>query len=145
MEKKKKNEIAYKEKDINTGYYCVFAWVPTAKDYYPGSQVNYKDACMLVKAYKDTWVFELQDYLLFGQLDIAKKVHQMLKDREINPSGEFDKQGRFYATHQELLSCRQPSKAWPYSQMQAARTFDYVCAVIKKFNCKTIKEVLAHV
>lgn len=145
MENKKKNEIVYKKKDINTGNYCVFAWVPAAKDYYPGSQVNYKDACMLVKTYKDTWVFEIQDYLTVEQLVYAREVHKRLKARVINPSGEFDKKGRFYATHAGLLSCRQPSKAWPYSQMQAARTFGYVCAVIKKFNCKTLEEVLVNV
>lgn len=145
MEKKKKDEIAYKEKDINTGNYRVFAWLPEVQEYCPGGQVSYKDAIMLVKMYKETWVFEIQNYLTTEQLIYAHEVHKRLKERDINPSGKFDKQGRFYATHQELLFCRQPSKAWPYSQMNAARTFGYVCAVIKKFNCKTLEEVLANV
>lgn len=32
------------------------------------------------------------------------EVFKMLQDRRINPAGEFDKQGRFYAKNSNLIS-----------------------------------------
>ena len=50
-----------------------------------------------------------------------------LKNRRINPEGEFDKGGRFYLADQ--YSCcvvRSPSWAYPYSQMVHGRTAEHV-------------------
>ncbi|HGN1514106.1 TPA: hypothetical protein ACKROA_003558 [Pseudomonas aeruginosa] len=48
-----------------------------------------------------------------------------LQTRERHPSGSFDKAGRFY-----LDNCpayiREPSRAYPLSQMQHGRTLEYV-------------------
>ncbi|MFQ3251748.1 MAG: hypothetical protein ACI9U6_000022 [Loktanella salsilacus] len=51
------------------------------------------------------------------------------KNRITNPKGFFDKAGRFYAKErtQKVLLAREPSRAFPYSEMKAARTADH-CA-----------------
>ena len=77
--------------------------------------------------------------------EILKEVYLMLKNREIHPSGSFDKQGRFYAKNSDLLNVRTPSAAYPYSQMTAARTLKYVKAVASKFECSTKDELIRNV
>ncbi|HFD31318.1 MAG TPA: hypothetical protein ENJ28_01200 [Gammaproteobacteria bacterium] len=74
-----------------------------------------------------------------------KEVYEMLKNREIHPTGKFDNAGRWYAANDDLISVRSPSRAWPYSQMTACRTRKYVKAVAEKFNCSDVKELIAHV
>lgn len=74
-----------------------------------------------------------------------KTVFEMLKNRDINPSGVFDKVGRWYADNDDLISVRSPSRAWPYSQMIACRTRKYVKKVAEKFNCGSVNDLLAHV
>lgn len=74
-----------------------------------------------------------------------KTVYTMLKDRDIHPSGSFDKRGRFYAENSELINVRSPSAAWPFSEMIACRTRKYVKAVAEKFNCATVNDLIAHV
>jgi len=69
-------------------------------------------------------------------------VYEMLQNREIHPSGEFDKQKRFYLTHGHLVDVRSPSKAWPNSEMFAGRTKKYVKAVYQEFKPKTINSLL---
>ncbi len=69
-------------------------------------------------------------------------VYAMLKNREVHPSGSFDKAGRFYAEHGELISVRSPSRAYPYSQMQACRTLKYVKAIVEHFGCTSKEEIL---
>ena len=76
---------------------------------------------------------------------IIKEVAMMLKNREIHPSGRFDNGGRFYAANADLINVRTPSRAYPYSQMQACRTLKYVKAVVEHFNCETKEDVLKHV
>jgi len=66
-----------------------------------------------------------------------KAVYQQLKNRQENPRGAFDKQGRFYAQFGELMNVRSPSAAWPYSQMTAARTLKFVKALAAAQRCKT--------
>jgi hypothetical protein len=75
----------------------------------------------------------------------TRKVYQMLKNREIHPSGKFDDAGRFYAEHNDLINVRAPSRRWPYSEMVACRTHKYVKAVAKRFNCQTVEELKAKV
>ena len=77
--------------------------------------------------------------------DIIKTVYEQLKNRQINPAGTFDKAGRFYLKHSDLVSVRSPSRAWPYSQMLAGRTKKYVAAVAEKYNCSTVSELLSAV
>ncbi len=72
-------------------------------------------------------------------------VYCELKERIIHPTGKFDNGGRWYAENSDLISCRTPSRAWPYSQMSACRTKKYVKAVQEQFNCKTIDELRAAV
>ena len=74
-----------------------------------------------------------------------KTVYEMLKDREINPTGEFDSAGRWYAANDDLINVRTPSRSWPYSQMIACRTRKYVKKVAEKFNCETVEDLIAHV
>jgi len=73
---------------------------------------------------------------------VIKNVYIALKNRDVNPSGIFDKVGRWYAEHGELINVRAPSRAWPYSQMQACRTHKYVKAVAEKFGFESEKELL---
>lgn len=64
------------------------------------------------------------------------EVYELLKNRVINPAGTFDNAGRFWLDNRDLINVREPSRAWPYSQMTAGRTLKYVKAVAKKFNCE---------
>lgn len=69
----------------------------------------------------------------------------MLKNREIHPSGNFDKQGRFYAENADLIDVRTPSRDYPYSQMTACRTLKYVKKVAEKFNCSNINDLIHNI
>lgn len=74
-----------------------------------------------------------------------KEVYAMLKERKIHPSGEFDKAGRFYAEHSDLINVRAPSRDYPYSQMHACRSLKYVKAVAEKFKCATKEDLISRV
>lgn len=69
-------------------------------------------------------------------------VYNMLKNREIHPSGTFDKAGRWYADNSDLINVREPSRAWPYSQMAACRTKKYVSKIYDKYHPKDVKELV---
>jgi hypothetical protein len=73
--------------------------------------------------------------------DIVDEVYRKLKTRKIHPSGKFDKGGRWYADNGSLIDVRQPSRSYPWSQMQACRTSKYVKAVCKEYGCKTAEEL----
>jgi hypothetical protein len=77
--------------------------------------------------------------------EIVGLVYEQLKNRSINPSGNFDKKGRWWAENDQLISCREPSRRWPYPQMTACRTLKYVkkCAIY--FDCKTEAQLLMNV
>jgi hypothetical protein len=77
--------------------------------------------------------------------DIIYKVYCMLEKREIQPTGEFDKAGRWWAKNKDLINVRCPSHKWRYSQMTACRTLKYVEKVYDKFECKTIEELITKV
>ena len=77
--------------------------------------------------------------------EIINTIYQELKNRKINPSGKFDKGGRFYLDNNDLVNVRTPSRAYPYSEMLAGRTKKYVKAVCEKYNCSTIEELRAKV
>ncbi|MFT9015100.1 MAG: hypothetical protein ABF990_05105 [Acetobacter sp.] len=53
------------------------------------------------------------------------------KARKVHPPGTFDNAGRWYADEKTcaVALCRSPSRAWPYSQMKAARTVAHVAEV----------------
>jgi len=77
--------------------------------------------------------------------EIINIVYLELKERMIHPSGEFDNGGRWYADNSDLISCRTPSRSWPYSEMQACRTKKYVKKVQESFKCKTVKSLRTQV
>lgn len=64
----------------------------------------------------------------------VKEVYEMLQEREIHPSGNFDNGGRFYALNDDLIDVRRPSRRWPNSHMLACRTLKYVKKVYDKFS-----------
>jgi len=68
-----------------------------------------------------------------------------LKNRSINPSGEFDKAGRFYAAPklQPFFTCRPPSTRYPYSELQACRTLKLVRKIAYINQLKTSCDILA--
>ena len=72
-----------------------------------------------------------------------KEVFLMLKNREIHPRGEFDKQGRFYLKDAELVDVRSPSVRYPYPQMNAGRTAKFVKDMAKKYKCQSKGELLS--
>ena len=69
------------------------------------------------------------------QKEIINQIYSELKIRQIHPSGKFDNGGRWYATNSDLISCRTPSRAWPYSEMRACRTKKFK----KLLNVKLLK------
>ncbi|SHF82934.1 hypothetical protein SAMN05444339_1157 [Loktanella atrilutea] len=66
----------------------------------------------------------------YSKADIAAGIafHDR-KNRLANPPGSFDKAGRFHADErtESVVHARRPSRAYPYSEMKAARTADH-CA-----------------
>lgn len=76
--------------------------------------------------------------------DIKKLVFQLLKDRKLHPKGEFDKGGRFYLTHGELVNVRSPSRTYPYSQMKAGRTMKFVNALCDEYDVKDLDTLLSY-
>ena len=72
-------------------------------------------------------------------------VFKMLQNRAVKPSGTWDKGGRFYAHHDDLVNVRSPSRAYPYSQWHACHTRKYVVRVVEKFNCQTVDDILKHI
>ncbi|PMM06842.1 hypothetical protein BCT63_05790 [Vibrio kanaloae] len=88
--------------------------------------------------------FESKKYTPFSKMtnkqkNIVNTVFQELKDRDLNPSGEFDNQGRWYADNRHLINCRTPSRSFPYSEMQACRAKKYVAKVLEFYGCKSAK------
>ncbi len=79
--------------------------------------------------------------LLGKNLYACKKIYRELQGRIINPSGSFGNSGRFYAANGNLISCRRPSRAYPYSEMNACRTFKYVKKCFLFFGCKNEAEL----
>jgi hypothetical protein len=75
--------------------------------------------------------------------DDIKSVYVMLKNREIHPSGDFDKQGRFYLSDAELVDVRTPSTKYPYSQMNAGRGAKFVKAMADKYGCQNVGELVS--
>ena len=63
--------------------------------------------------------------------------------RRSHPLGEWDNAGRFYALERTLsvTTCRSPSKAWPYSQMVAARTAAHCAEVYKADNATHVGRI----
>jgi hypothetical protein len=90
-------------------------------------------------------LYTLFDKNLIDNLPVKDKriydVYVLLRSRTIHPSGNFDSKGRWYSSNNDLIDVRQPSKAYPYSQMTACRTLKYVKAVAKKYNCKTFYQL----
>jgi hypothetical protein len=70
-----------------------------------------------------------------------KEVYLALKDRLENPRGHFDSGGRFYVRDRELINVRSPSVAYPYSEMNAARTAKFVKQLAEKYKCQNITEL----
>ena len=83
--------------------------------------------------------------LIMSNDDYIKEVYQMLKNRDIHPSGEFDKAGRWSSDNSDLINVRTPSRAYPYSEMTACRTLKYTKAVAIKFNCTNKSQLLEHI
>lgn len=62
--------------------------------------------------------------------DQAKEFYARLQARTLHPSGSWDKAGRFFCATRTTLPCcqavRNPSRAYPYSEMVHARTLKHV-------------------
>jgi hypothetical protein len=77
--------------------------------------------------------------------NIINIVYNELQNRNLHPTGEFDKKGRWYAANDDLINVRSPSAAWPYSQMTACRSKKYVKKVAEKYGCETLEQLRASV
>ncbi len=71
------------------------------------------------------------------EITAAMEFH-LRKTRRSNPPGTWDNAGRFYAAERTdaVEMCRAPSRAYPYSQMTAARTAAH-CAELQGADCVT--------
>lgn len=74
-------------------------------------------------------------------------VFRMLKGKHLTPRGQRDVRGRFWAKNADLINVRPPGLFWPStdSQLNACRRLKYVLAVAKKYNCKTVNDLLNYV
>ena len=73
---------------------------------------------------------------------MIKEVYLMLKYKEINPSGYFDQGGRWFSHNQNLINVREPSRAWPYSQLTACRSLKYVKKIADINGTQSIEELI---
>lgn len=71
------------------------------------------------------------------EITAAMEFH-LRKTRRSDPPGTWDNAGRFYAAERTdaVEMCRAPSRAYPYSQMTAARTAAH-CAETQGADCVT--------
>ncbi len=71
------------------------------------------------------------------EITAAMEFH-LRKARRSNPPGTWDNAGRFYAAERTgaVEMCRAPSRAYPYSQMNAERTAAH-CAELHGADCVT--------
>ena len=74
--------------------------------------------------------------------DDLKAVYVMLKERQLHPKGWFDKQGRFYLNDSELVSVRDPSVKYPYTQMNAGRTSKFVKLMAEKYKPQSRNDLI---
>ncbi|HAS6095595.1 TPA: hypothetical protein I7145_13185 [Vibrio vulnificus] len=107
---------------------------------------------VILKAVMDLHGQPLQRYTLLPfsklnqrQKNIVNKVYEMLQDNDVYPSGSFETANKFYADNSHLISCRAPSRAFPYSELNACRTKKYVARVLQYYNCKSVKTLLKHI
>jgi len=76
-----------------------------------------------------------------AQSEAVSAVFHLLKTRAINPSGTFDRAGRWYpiAANSDLVDhLRAPSRAWPYSLMAGCRTRKFVAAIAARSGVETV-------
>lgn len=76
--------------------------------------------------------------------EMIQTVYEMLKNRSIHPAGGFEASistRRWHAKHSDLINVREPSRAYPWSEMNACRSKKYVKAVQEKYNCQTVAEL----
>lgn len=79
----------------------------------------------------------------FSKAELAAgKEYFQRKNRKTNPPGTFDNAGRFFASERtySVRACREPSRRWPYSEMQGARTADH-CAELFDVDALAVKRV----
>ena len=74
--------------------------------------------------------------------EMINEVYTMLKDREINPSGYFDDGGRWFSHNADLIDVREPSRAWPYSQLTACRSRKYVAKIAEKHKVQSVEQLI---
>jgi hypothetical protein len=67
------------------------------------------------------------------------------KARRTNPPGHFDRAKRFFAQErtESVLTCRSPSRAWPYPEMNAARTAAHCAEAFGAEELIAVKRVAA--
>ncbi len=95
-------------------------------------------ATPLAKAVRE-YLSQLAQDLAYTPAEItAGIVYADRAKRRSHPPGEWDTAKRFYAAERTMAvtSCRSPSRAWPHSQMLAARTAAH-CAEVFGAECVT--------
>ena len=78
--------------------------------------------------------------------EIINKIFEMAKSREIHPSGDLDKAGRWYPD--DLLSAlmdsvRSPTRSYPWSYMSHCRTKKFIKKCVEKYQFTSLEEALA--
>ena len=79
------------------------------------------------------------------QKEIINEIYQQAKEREIHPSGDFDKKKRWYpdfAIERYTDGVRTPSAAWPFSLMTHCRTKKFIKKMVEESGVKTLEEAL---
>ncbi|CAN8140345.1 hypothetical protein THIOSC15_2180001 [uncultured Thiomicrorhabdus sp.] len=81
-----------------------------------------------------------------GSVESVNTVFEALKGRFENPRGNFDNVGRFYLSEdiKHLSSARTPSRSWPYSEMNEARTRKFIMKVWIDKDCKNINDLKSY-
>jgi len=84
---------------------------------------------------------KLSENELYKKICVSE-IHRALRKRIIHPTGEFDKRGRWYSINPDLISVRNPSTAFPLSQMIACRSKKYVAKVMEKYRCENLHQLM---
>lgn len=92
----------------------------------------------MIAKFKKT-ITKLATELAYSQAEInAAFEFSDRKNRRAHPPGTRDNAGRFYSDERSSAvdSCRPPSRAFPFSEMKAARTASH-CAEMNDVDCVT--------
>jgi len=69
--------------------------------------------------------------------DAIRKANKLLLNRNEHPRGKFDNAGRFYLEYRDISTSRNPSRAYPYSELNEGRGKPYLMRLWEHCGCQS--------